>query len=349
MLSEANTFRNEQNLYCARISPVPDLVYRPVWSVMIPSYNCAKYLRETLTSVLAQDLGPEVMQIEVIDDHSTLEDPAAVVEELGRGRVGFYQQSQNVGHIKNFQTCLERSRGKLIHLLHDDDCVRSGFYRKMQRAFEENSEIGAAFCRHIFIDEYSHWQYISQLEQPESGVLNNWLEKIAVQQRIQTPSIVVRRDVYERLGGFDTRLSSCEDWEMWVRIAKKYSMWYEVEPLALYRIRSNSNTESHMNTGKEIQNMRQAIGIMKGYLPTDCADTLSKTALENYALYALNQSHMFSSRGSTITAIKLIREALLCNSSLNIICPALKLSTKLIWLAVLAKLRSYLGDNTVKL
>ncbi len=69
--------------YHPPIPPVPDGEHRPLWSVMIPTYNCAKYLRETLLSVLAQDPGAEVMQIEVIDDCST-DNPAAVVEEVGR-------------------------------------------------------------------------------------------------------------------------------------------------------------------------------------------------------------------------------------------------------------------------
>lgn len=42
------------------IVPVPDGVERPFWSVMIPTYNCANYLRETLASVLAQDMGSEI-------------------------------------------------------------------------------------------------------------------------------------------------------------------------------------------------------------------------------------------------------------------------------------------------
>src|SRR5207253_10172288 len=51
-----------------RIEPVPEGDERPRWSVMIPAYECAGYLVETLESVLAQDPGPDRMQIEVVDD-----------------------------------------------------------------------------------------------------------------------------------------------------------------------------------------------------------------------------------------------------------------------------------------
>lgn len=304
----------------AIISSVPEAIPRPLWSVMIPTYNCAKFLRTTLASVLAQDPGADVMQIEVIDDCSTQDDPAAVVAELGRGRVGFYRQPQNVGHTKNFETCLQRSRGKLIHLLHGDDCVRDGFYFQMQQTFEQHSEIGAAFCRHIFMDEHGHWQAISPLEQMENGVLSNWLEQIAVMQRIQTPSIVVKRDVYEKLGGFDRRLSWAEDWEMWVRIAAQYPVWYEVEPLASYRVHSASNTGLYVRTGETIRDLRRAIRIFRSYLPEACANTLSRQASENWALYTLDYWVRQSlSTGDYVAALTQTQEAFKCSSSLKVI------------------------------
>lgn len=311
----------EQHPNRPTILPVADGVPRPLWSVMIPTYNCAEYLRQTLASVLAQDPGPDVMQITVVDDHSTLDDPAAVVEELGRGRVEFYRQPHNVGLVKNFQTTLELSRGKLIHQLHGDDLVRDGFYQKMQTAFIENPEIGAAFCRYIMMDEQSHWQYISVLEQQESGVLpNSWLDLIAGFQRIQTPSIVVRREVYEKLGGFDYRLpTAAEDWEMWVRIAANYPVWYEVEPLAMYRKHSGSITKTNVKNGKYIQQIRDSAKILLTYLPKEKADKLHEKTMQNCAFHALEIADSILAEGDMRSAISLIREALKCSSSFKVV------------------------------
>jgi hypothetical protein len=315
---------SEHYLYRATISPVPDGVPRPLWSVMIPTYNCANYLRETLASVLAQDPGPEVMQIEVVDDHSTEDDPEAVVKDLGGQRVGFYRQAENVGHVRNFNTCLQRSRGRLIHLLHGDDCVRDGFYSKMQRAFDENPETGAAFCRHIYMEPHGHWLHISRLEQLESGILSNWLEKITSGHILEMPSIVVRRDVYERLGGFDRRISCFgEDWEMWVRIAAHYPVWFEVEPLALYRTnRRGSLSERAVHTGADIRDLRLVVDIIQSYLsmhlPKTTARELIKKTRQRHAFYATENAHDMLNSDDTAAAVAQMREALRCSHSLTI-------------------------------
>jgi len=318
-----------QHPYRVVILPVPEGVVRPLWSVVIPTYNCAAYLREALVSVLAQDPGPNVMQIEVVDDHSTKDDPEAVVAEVGNGRVAFYRQPQNVGHTENFATCLQRSRGKLIHLLHGDDGVRDGFYRKMQHAFAKQPEIGAAFCRQIFMDENGHWQGISPLEQQTSGILDNWLERLAVEQRIMTPSIVVRREVYEAVGGFDSRLVCSEDWEMWVRIAARYPIWYEVEPLAFYRMHFDSNTGRHISTGEDISYTCKAIDIFKQYLPDDLVGRVSRMAKETYALSALNMAYTMLARGDSIAIAAQIRAALGCSRSLRIALRVLQILIRL--------------------
>jgi glycosyltransferase involved in cell wall biosynthesis len=306
---------DQQRSYRAEIPSVPDGTPRPFWSVMIPTYHCARFLRQTLESVLAQDPGPDMMQIEVVDDGSTLDDPALVVNEVGRGRVGFYRQPQNVGHTKNFETCLKRSRGKVVHLLHGDDYVLQGFYEKLQAAFESQPEIGAAFCRQIFMDHTGNLLDYSPLEQRESGILSNGLELLALEQRIMTPSIVVRRNVYERLGGFDNRLICTEDWEMWVRIAAEYPVWYQTEPLAAYRMHSASNTGRHVRTADDMRYTRMAIEIFKTYLPEQKANQVSKQARETYALSALDTAYSMFLKRDFSAMLAQAREALYLSHS----------------------------------
>lgn len=303
----------------ATIPPVTGGAARPLWSVMIPTYHCARYLRETLMRLLAQDPSPELMQIEVIDDCSTTDDPAAVVAEVGQGRVQFFRQPQNVGHIRNFETCLRRAHGRLVHLLHGDDYVLPGFYERMQSAFAQNPAIGAAFCRQIFMDEDGHWHAISPVEQGESGVLDNALERLALEQRIMTPSIVVRRSVYEHLGGFDRRLVCAEDWEMWVRIAAHYPIWYQVEPLAVYRMHSGSNTGRHVRSGADARYNCLAIEIFRAYLPAASANRIARQARETYARSALRTAAQLCARRDGMTMLAQVREALRCHRSLRIL------------------------------
>lgn len=270
------------------IPPVEDK-NRPLWSVMIPTYNCASYLKETLQAVLEQAPGPEVMQIEVVDDHSTKDDPEAVVKEIGNGRVQFYRQEKNVGSLKNFETCLKRSKGTLIHQLHGDDKVLPGFYKKMQELFENHPGIGAAFCRHSFIDSDGKFLSHSKIEREESGILDNWLERIAQRNRIQTPSIVVKREVYEQLGAFRS-VHYGEDWEMWVRIAASYPVAYEPSPLAAYRKHNSSISGQYIRTAQNIRDIQKVINIINDYLPQDDRESLKTFAKKHYANQAFKMA-----------------------------------------------------------
>lgn len=292
----------------SKIPPVAKSAERPLWSVMIPTYNCARYLAETLESVLVQDPGRSHMQIEVVDDGST-DDPGSVVRKVAGGRVDFFAQPENIGHTRNFESCLIRARGHLVHLLHGDDYVKPGFYQSLERAFAAEPSIGAAFCRHVFIDENGAELSVSPLEETHSGIMNDGLKRLATEQRVMTPSIVVRREVYETLGAFDDRLVCSEDWEMWVRIAAQYPIWYEVEPLAAYRMHSNSNTGRHVRSGEDMRFTRLAIDLFSKYLPPTDAAEIARTARRTYARSALHTAATLLKSRDVSGAVALTREA----------------------------------------
>lgn len=291
------------------IAPVRKGIHRPLWSVMVPTYNNTKYLERTLKSILEQAPRTELMQIEVVDDCSTKDDPEAVVRDFGQGRVSFYRQPQNVGAIRNFNTCIERSVGQIVHILHDDDMVLPGFYNVLQEAFDKEPTIGAAFCRHILIDEEDHHLSLSPLRSSTAGVLADFLERIAVSCIVQTPAIVVRRSVYEALGGFHPELFHAGDWDMWKRIATHYPIWYEPQSLACYRKHSSSHTSSLVKSGADIANRRRAIEISQFYLPNTIASELTSKARESLAVSAFEAACWQIVKFDIIAASAQAREA----------------------------------------
>jgi glycosyltransferase involved in cell wall biosynthesis len=243
-------------------------VKRPLWSVMIPTYNCIGYLTAALTSVLAQDQGADRMQIEVIDDASTDGNIQGLVEELGKGRVVFYQQPENRGSLRNFETCINRSRGEYIHLLHGDDFVEEGFYTKIEQLYTQFPGAGMAFTGFWYVDGNGKQLYSNSKISDQTGVIKNWLSTIAEGQKIQTPAVVIKRSVFESVGGYFA-VHYGEDWEMYVRIAEKFPVVFSPERLASYRIHDNNLTSRYFLTGQHIRDIIKVMDIIQAYLPED--------------------------------------------------------------------------------
>ncbi len=300
-----------------RIDPVSEGTPRPFWSVMIPTYNCAELLKRTLASVLEQDPGPEDMQIEVIDDRSTKDNPEEVVAALGQGRVKFFRQPQNVGAQTNFTSCISRASGHWVHILHGDDMVRPGYYSRTRRAAEEAPSIGAAFCRYIYMDEDDHWQRFSEVERRTPGILADYLPALTRTNPIMFPAISVKRAVYEKIGGFHPQLAHSADWDMWKRVYLNCPVWYDPEPLALYRVHSASDSSKLMMTGANIADGRASIAVAHSYLPPDLAATLSYDARQHLALAALGSARELLRAGHQRAALAQVTEALKTQTSLT--------------------------------
>jgi hypothetical protein len=255
--------------------------------------------------------------------------------------------------MNNFQTCFELSQGKLIHLLCSDDCVREGFYEKMAQPFEEHPEVGAAFCRSILIDERNQWQGLSHFEMPRSGILPlSWLHRIAELCCISVPSLaVVRREVYENLGGFDRRCGISADWEMWVRIFAHYSMWFEAEPLAMWRVHSKSANNVNAKSDVFIQeNYNTVETIFKSYLPQETNTKLARTAKQNCAFLALESADFLIKNGDLPGAMLQLKTAINYSKSYRVVRSASRI---LLWNRTISVLRKMVKSgeyrNTIEI
>ncbi|BAZ16566.1 family 2 glycosyl transferase [Calothrix sp. NIES-4071] len=301
---------------------------RPFWSIIIPTYNNTKYLEQTLIAVLEQAPSEEVMQIEVVDDCSTEGDVEEIVKRVGFGRISFYRNAQNLGLIGNWNACIARAQGDWVHILHQDDLVMPGFYAKLQAGIEQQPNIGAAFCRYLFVNEEGSKLAESYLHRETPGIIENWLERIVEKQQIQCSSIVVKRSVYEQLGGYCPQAGYAADWEMWKRIASRYQFWFEPETLAAYRSHPFSATSKYTKSGANIADTRRAIEISESYLPKHIAVEASTRAREYYALYAFDIAQQMMQLGYLEIAVTQIQEGLKCSKSAKVMNLLAELLTK---------------------
>lgn len=301
------------------IDPVPEGTPRPFWSVMIPIYNCAEYLRDTLQSVLCQDPGAEQMQIEVIDNCSD-DDPEAVVREIGKGRIDFYRQSRNVGAIENFNTCIRRARGEWVHILHGDDTVRPGLYSRARQGIAAYPHVGGAVCRTIYMDGNGHWMGLTELEAGTPGVLDgDFAARLLRDQRIFFVGMLVRRSVYEELGGFRAELVHATDWDMWKRIAVHRPIFYDPEPLACYRLHDAADTSRLMRTGRNVVDERRSIRIACTYVPQEQARKVYRDAMKAAAVRAIGRAMRLWKEGKHAVAWRQFWEAMRCSLAPEII------------------------------
>lgn len=248
------------------VAAVGDAHGRPLWSVMIPTYNCASYLRHTLESVLAQDPGRAAMQIEVVDDCSTRDDPAAVVRDLGGGRVEFHRRPTNGGATRNFNTCIERSRGHLVHILHGDDLVFPGFYRRLGEVADRHPGRALFACRSTYIDEEGViWGVTDRVRSLENGADD--VRAFLYETPIRTPGVVVRRRFYEDHGGFLPALVHTADWEMWARAIAASGGVVLPDVLSHYREFSANDTSKLRRTADNLRDVERTFRLFAGRYP----------------------------------------------------------------------------------
>lgn len=240
----------------------------PLLSVVIPAYQCRRFIQQTLSSVLRQlESAAFTWEVFVVDDASPEGDP--LDGTVFEGRVRVFRQPANIGHPANLNAGIGMAAGQLIHVLHADDFVFPGFYDSVVSAFQRFPCAYAVFTQCVVVNESGKWTGVSPLLAEGAGIIGSLLQRLAIENVLQTPSIVVRRDAYQLLGSFDPRYSWTEDWEMWARIAAKFPVVYIDEALSAYRQHGGSSSSRHLREGLTGADTRRCLEAIWGYLPPD--------------------------------------------------------------------------------
>lgn len=242
---------------------VPNMTSQPLVTIVTPTYNQAKYLRETVDSVLGQSYA----QIEyiVIDDGST-DGTGEIVKNLPQGVVTMSQP--NSGQAATLNRGWAMAKGKYLTYLSSDDLLYPEAISKIVTFLEANPNAMCAYPDCDLID--------SQSRVVKRNVCRPFdLDELIVRQECYIgPGAVFRKSGFERVGGWRTDLKLGPDREFWMRLARIGDIAFVAQTLAGYRLHTGSISYSEITEAVGLE----FIQVVEDYfsapetLPTTLAD-----------------------------------------------------------------------------
>jgi glycosyltransferase involved in cell wall biosynthesis len=210
-------------------------------SIIIPAYNGEKFLPRSIGSVLAQTFAD--WELIIVDDGST-DGTKKVIEDFVKKdpRISYYYEKNSGGPARPKNFAMQYAKGEYIAYLDQDDEWMPEKLKKQIRIFEkdENKKIGLVTCDVLLAKE--NGVVFGKYNNPDiKSLFPDLLTRSFI---YSNSSVIVQRDVVEKVGERDERLKQTEDWDMWIRIAwAGYDFGFVREPLLKYYFHDINTTK----------------------------------------------------------------------------------------------------------
>ncbi|MHA7812167.1 MAG: glycosyltransferase family 2 protein [Phycisphaerales bacterium] len=181
---------------------------RATLSIVMPSFNQARFLEEAIGSVLSQR--DRVKEFFVLDAGST--DGSREIIEKYSEQIDWWRSEPDGGQSNAIADGFERSTGDVLTWLNSDDALLPGAVDALLDRFDSEPELGLVEGDTVVVDGDSRVMHCDR----RAGPSRQWMRYGYM--RIHQPSTFFRRDIYEQVGGVDRSLHCVMDTELWYRI-----------------------------------------------------------------------------------------------------------------------------------
>jgi glycosyltransferase involved in cell wall biosynthesis len=225
---------------------------QPKVSVIIPTYNRGKFIGAAVQSVLDQTF--QDFEVIVVDDGST-DQTADIVQAFFSEKVQYVYQP-NCGRSNARNHAIEMAKGRYITFLDSDDLYLPNKLALQIDYMDAHPEIGMVYTSAHCIDENG-----VRTKDEYKATISGWIYKhiaFFVPVTITLPTVMVRKEVFDKVGGFDESMARFEDTDMWRRISKYYQINALQEQTCLLR--------THTDNALAAQHPEQMSGALEYYV-----------------------------------------------------------------------------------
>ncbi len=210
----------------------------PFISVLMNCYNSDLYLREAIESVIAQTFTD--WEIIFWDNQST-DNSAAIVKSFDDQRIRYFYAPQHtpLGEARNL--ALQHVRGEWIAILDCDDAWSSDKLAAQVALIKDGEGLGLVYSDMYFCDKnLLPFEKGSERYRMRRGDVFGWL--LTSRNFVPCAAAVMKTAAVREVGGFNSYLRYCEEYDLFLRIGRKYSFDFIDRPLVRYRIHSGNTT-----------------------------------------------------------------------------------------------------------
>lgn len=234
----------------------------PLVSIIVPCFNQANFLTETLLSVSKQTY--ENWECIIINDGSTdVTERIAIDCCLKDNRFKYFYQS-NLGLSSARNKGISESKGEFVQLLDSDDLIEKRKIEIQTEFLKFNSEVDIVYGPMTRFDSETskiidNGEWMTKI----SGYGRDIVESLLIKNIMVVCSPLIRKEVFQKAGLFNTKLKSVEDWELWIKCANKNLKFQYIEDVhtkVFIRTHQNSMMKNNLQMLNNQIIMRKSIG-----------------------------------------------------------------------------------------
>lgn len=206
------------------------------FSIIVPTLNQVRFIERTLLSVLSQETRAKVETI--VMDGGSVDGTIDILEKYSSGIKWF--SAKDTGQADAINKGLSMATGVIIGWLNSDDIYLPGTLAFVEDYFEKNPDVNWAIgkCRIIGENDQEARKWLTLYK--NFFLARYSFHTLLIENYISQPAVFIRKRILDEMGGPDVRFPLALDYELWLRIGKKFQPGYIERFLAAFRIHPDS-------------------------------------------------------------------------------------------------------------